>query len=119
MATKYTSVVTKCVEMGHGDGTTTREDFVKQDFAHAPTDDPATWRLPLREYAEDAMPSADCLLHAVEAIKRAEYAPQQTRLDRTELPYARYRVAQAWQEVFGSKRPLPDALLDAMPPEEE
>ncbi len=117
MATQATKII-KVVEVGHPDGTVTREDFAKEDFAHRPSDDPATWYLPMRRYPEDAMPDADCLLHAVDVLKRAEFSPAQARLSRLEIPHAKYRVAEAWRQLFGETSNVPDVLLDGTAPDE-
>ncbi len=87
--------------------------FPKSCWAHVPSDDPKTWYLRMYWEPEDEQPDGDCLMHAVEVLKRAAFAPQHTRLDDQEIPYAKGRLAQAWRKPF-PKHPLPDALTNGV-----
>lgn len=116
MAERLTKTI-KIEEVPRGDGTTSREDFGREHFAHAPSNDPATWRLRLYRYPEDVQPWTDAVDHAVKVLKRFDLSPLQSRLDRHEVPYAKGRVAEAWRTLYGD-RELPDVLRDRIEPSE-
>lgn len=111
-------VVTRSAEVPTEDGATVFMDFPKRCWAHVPTDDPKTWYLRMYWEPEDEQPDGDCIMHSVEALKRAELSRAQSRLSRKEIPYAKGRLLAAWRVAF-PKLDVPDVLMTgAIEPDE-
>jgi hypothetical protein len=116
--TKTPTEPVKYAEVPQEDGSLVSMAFPKRCWAHVPSDDPQTWYLRMYFEADDETPDGDCLLHSIEAIKRASFSRAQSRLSRKEVPYAKGRLAQAWRKAFPT-RDIPDVLTqDAIEPDE-
>lgn len=110
-------VPVKSAEVPMDDGTVFM-DFPKHCWAHVPSDDPKTWYLRMYWEPGDAKPDSECLMHAVEALKRADISRSQTNLRRNEIPYAKGRIRKAWREVLPN-RDIPEVLMkDVIEPDE-